>query len=96
MTDAGREVKVVPIPKTQPSPFSKLGPERAHVNESIDYVRELSESFPTRLVPQIAGTWVFFETRYPMFISNIYQCLRGISKLITKRNCTFVCSGERR
>jgi hypothetical protein len=96
VTDAGREVKVVPIPKTQASPFSKLGPERAHINESIDYVRELSESFPTRLVPQIAGTWVFFETRYLMFVSNINQSLRGIAKLIAKRNGTFVRPGKRR
>ena len=94
MADAGREIRIVPIPKAQASPFSELCSESAHVNESIDYMRKLSESFPTRLVPQIAGTWVFFEARYPMFISNIYKCLRGISKLITKRNRTFVRPGE--
>jgi hypothetical protein len=96
MAEAGREARVVPIPETQASSFSELCSESAHVNESIVYMRKLSESFSTRLVPQVAGTWVFFEARYLILVRNMYQSLRGVSKLIAKRNCAFVWPGERR
>ena len=71
MAATGRKEKVVPIPKAKTGPFSELGPKSAHVNESVYHVWELSESLPSRLVPQIAGTWVFFEARYTMLVGNL-------------------------
>ena len=93
VTYARRDVKVVPMPEPQACPFSETCPEGAHINEAINYVRELGKPFSIWLVPEVAGTWVFFEARHLMFVSDIYQCLRVIAQLVAKSNSNFVSTG---
>ena len=81
------------MPEAQTSSFSEARPEEAHINNAIYYVRPPGKPLSIWLVPQVAGAWVFFETRHLMRVGSIYQCLRRIAQLIAKSNCNFVRTG---